>query len=184
MTATVHDHVVARIDGRPLLLSAVEARLAELRTGRLAAVLPSAATAEGRNMRRWVVQLCAAEQIVRTECGGGTEPAGGGPLSVTAALQVGGVAAAILKRVPGALDLIPPVAPDEEDVRGYYDRNRDLYPQEFGAVRASIAAELAEHRRITEFARWLERELRARLRLQPGFEHPAEPGHPDSTHRH
>ncbi len=183
MTATVHDHLVARVDGEPLMLNEVDARLAELRAGRLRAVLPAADTAEGRNMRRWVVQLCAAERIVGHD--GAAHPTGAGqPLAVTAALQVGGVAAAILNRVPAALELVAAVTVPEAEVRDYYERNRDLYPQAFESVQAGIAAELAGHRRVTEFARWLDRAMQQRVVLEPGFEHPAEPGHPDSTHRH
>lgn len=182
MTSTGHEHLVATVDGEPLLLSEIEARLAELRSGRLKAVLPPADTAEGRNMRRWVIQLCAAERIVRRDCArAGARP---GRLAVGSALQVGGVAAAVLNRVPAALELVPAPEPTETDTRGYYERNRDLYPQPFDEVRPSIEAELAEHARVSAFARWLDRAMQYRVRLEPGFEHPAEPGHPDSTHRH
>lgn len=182
MTVTAQDQVVARIDGQPLLLSEVAARVVSLRTGRMAAVLPAANTAEGRNLQRWVVQLCAAERLVGTAV---AEPGRrSGRLAVSEALQVGGVAAAILHRVPAAIELVPPVPVPEAAVRDYFDRNRDLYPQSYDQVRAQLASELADHARITAFGRWLDRAMHERVRLEPGFEHPGEPGHPDSTHRH
>lgn len=195
-STAVADQVVASVAGVPLRLSEVEARVRSLRAGRMAAVLPAGSTAEGRNMRRWVVQLCAAERLVRTAlaaagrpehpAGPAEGPAGSSPprLTVDAALRVGGVAAAVLHAWPGAWELVPLIAPSEAECRDYYERNQDLFPAGFEAARAGIAAELAEQAGVTDFGRWLDRQLAEEVQLAPGFEHPAEPGHPDSTHRH
>jgi len=57
-------------------------------------------------------------------------------------------------------------------------------PVPYQEVRDEIAARLTERRRQTSFARWLDAQVAARIRLAPGFEHPADPHQPDATHRH
>jgi [acyl-carrier-protein] S-malonyltransferase len=57
-------------------------------------------------------------------------------------------------------------------------------PVPYQRVRDRIAAELGERRRQQAFARWLDEAAAARIRLAPGFEHPADPRQPDATHRH
>lgn len=54
----------------------------------------------------------------------------------------------------------------------------------YGEVRDRVAAALLDRRQQLAFARWLDAELAARVRLAPGFEHPADPRQPDATHRH
>jgi [acyl-carrier-protein] S-malonyltransferase len=57
-------------------------------------------------------------------------------------------------------------------------------PLPYEQVRADIAAELADRARQLAFARWLAEAAARRIRLAPGFEHPADPRQPDATHRH
>jgi [acyl-carrier-protein] S-malonyltransferase len=57
-------------------------------------------------------------------------------------------------------------------------------PVPYEDVRTEIAARLTDRRRQTGFARWLDAQVAARVRLAPGFEHPADPRQPDATHRH
>ena len=57
-------------------------------------------------------------------------------------------------------------------------------PLPYEQVRADIAAELADRARQLAFARWLGEAAARRIRLAPGFEHPADPRQPDATHRH
>jgi [acyl-carrier-protein] S-malonyltransferase len=64
------------------------------------------------------------------------------------------------------------------------DAVRPAGPVPYGEVRDRIAAALLDRRRQLAFARWLDAELAARVRLAPGFEHPADPRQPDATHRH
>ena len=48
----------------------------------------------------------------------------------------------------------------------------------------SIEAELTGRATQLAFARWLDEAAAGRIRLAPGFEHPADPRQPDATHRH
>jgi [acyl-carrier-protein] S-malonyltransferase len=57
-------------------------------------------------------------------------------------------------------------------------------PVPYASVRDGIAAALLDRRRQEVFGRWLDAEVAARVRLAPGFEHPADPRQPDATHRH
>ena len=57
-------------------------------------------------------------------------------------------------------------------------------PVPYAEVRPAIAAELAGRAAQLAFARWLDAAAAARIRLAPGFEHPADPRQPDATHRH
>jgi [acyl-carrier-protein] S-malonyltransferase len=57
-------------------------------------------------------------------------------------------------------------------------------PVPYERVRSEIEAELAGRATQLAFARWLDRAAAGRIRLAPGFEHPADPRQPDATHRH
>jgi [acyl-carrier-protein] S-malonyltransferase len=57
-------------------------------------------------------------------------------------------------------------------------------PVPYDEVRAEIEAELAARATQLAFARWLDRAAAGRVRLAPGYEHPADPRQPDATHRH
>ncbi len=177
--------VAAYVRDEPVSVAEVEARLAQVRASAFGARLPHAATAEGRNARRWVTQLVCAERLVAAELG----PAGpvAARLTIGRALGVGGIAAAVLAARPDAADVV--AVPPIEDVvlRSYYERNRDLYADrgiDFARARDQIAAKLAASARDRAFGEWLDRRMAADVVLQPGFEHPADPHHADATHRH
>ena len=80
-----------------------------------------------------------------------------------------------------------PIDVDERPIHAYYDANPDLFGDRgvsFEAARADIAETLREaavDRAVTE---WLEQQFARDVVLAPGFEHPADPSHPDVTHRH
>lgn len=57
-------------------------------------------------------------------------------------------------------------------------------PVPYEQVRPAIEAELAGRVTQLAFARWLDHAAARRIRLAPGFEHPADPRQPDATHRH
>jgi [acyl-carrier-protein] S-malonyltransferase len=57
-------------------------------------------------------------------------------------------------------------------------------PVPYAEVRAEIESRLLGRARQAAFARWLDGEAAARIRLGTGFEHPADPRQPDATHRH
>ncbi len=179
--------VAAYVGTHVITVAQVDQRLAALRTGAFGSRLPSQATAEGRNARRWVLQLLCAEQVVSDELARRrTAPAGArAPLALPRALAVGGVAAAVLAAIPESVGLIEQPVVGDAEVRAYYQRNRDLYPGVcFADARAAIMVELAGAASDRAFGSWLEQRMAADVVLSPGFEHPAAPGHPDSTHRH
>jgi [acyl-carrier-protein] S-malonyltransferase len=64
------------------------------------------------------------------------------------------------------------------------DAVRPAGPVPYEQVRPAIEAELADRATQLAFARWLDRAAAGRIRLAPGFEHPADPRQPDATHRH
>jgi [acyl-carrier-protein] S-malonyltransferase len=183
----------AWVGDRPIPVAEIDGRLTALRSGPLAARLPPPETAEGRNLRRWLVQLVTTEALVEHEAaqrGVVAAEHDGAPRPVTPAdaLRLGGVTAAVLAARPLARALRREVVPGgpaaEETTADYYRRNRDRYPQPYEQVRAQIAEELGAGDRDRAFARWLEQRYAAVVRLYPGFEHPGDPSHPDATHRH
>jgi [acyl-carrier-protein] S-malonyltransferase len=185
--------VAAFVHGRPVPVALVEARMAALRSGPYAARLPHPDTAEGRNLRRWLVQAMTTEAVIDHEArarGIVADPGdlGPRPLTLAAALRVGGVTAAIIAAHPLARALRDHIVPDDhasdEDTLAYYRRNRDRYPQPFAEVRERLAAELGAADRDGRFARWLDERCAALVRLEAGFEHPGDPRHPDADHRH
>ncbi|MET8161281.1 peptidylprolyl isomerase [Sphaerisporangium sp. NPDC005289] len=255
--------VAARVGERVVPVAHVDAREAELRAGPLASRLPRPHSAEGRNLRRWLVQMLVTEALIEQEAAAlgvaeagddpGTRPAPAPALTLSAALRTGGVVAAVTVAMPLARALRDAVtagvrAPEEE-VRGYYERNLDRFtvpetrhvsrveggrvspfgpvrrgelagPLElaifsaregetvgpvdgpggpwtlrvdrvepggrrpYGAVRQAVAAELTAVAAERFFAEWLERRYAEKVRLHPGYEHPADPRHPDATHHH
>ncbi|WP_405146157.1 peptidylprolyl isomerase [Sphaerisporangium sp. NBC_01403] len=247
--------VAAEVGDRVVAVSDVDAREAELRAGPLAARLPHPRAAEGRNLRRWLVQVLVTEALVEEEAAAlGLVAAGdrprSGPLTLPAALRTGGVLAAVTVSMPLARELRAVVTAGvrvpEEEVRAYYDRNLDRFtcpeardvsraggaslgrvrrgelagpleaavfsaaegevvgPVEgpggpwtvrvdavepggvraYEAVREDIASELSSVAAERAFAGWMEHRYAEKVRLRPGFEHPADPRHADATHRH
>ena len=183
--------VAAYVDGGPVPLAEVDERMALLRATAWGSRLPDAHSAEGRNARRWVVQLLCAERLVRAELIRRKIPLGARPSAVRIdrALAVGGVAAAVLAAVPEARLLVDALGPavDEAAVRGYYDRNPDLFADRgvpFETARPEIVRTLGGTAADRAFSAWLEQRMSTAVTLAPGFEHPADPSHADATHRH
>jgi hypothetical protein len=54
----------------------------------------------------------------------------------------------------------------------------------FATVRSSIEADLLTTKRTTAFATWLDARRSAHAVIEPGYEHPAQPGHGFQSHRH
>lgn len=185
--------VAAWVAGRPIATTVVDERLAVLRRGPLAARLPPPHTAEGRNLRRWVGQLVTVEAVVQHEAairGITATPADGPPrpVTLTQALRTGGMTAAVLAADPVARALrrhvLPAPGVPEEEVEAYYARNRDRHTGPYPAERDRIAATLTAATSDRAFAHWLDQRCAALVRPAPGFEHPADPTHPDATHHH
>lgn len=183
----------AWVAGQPIPVSRIDEQLALLRSGPYAARLPPPDTADGRNLRRWLVQVMTTEAVIDHEArarGLVAAEHDGSPRPVTLAeaLRSGGVTAAIIAAHPLARALRRRIAPDlpapDAETAGYYRRNRDRYPQPYESVRERIAAELGAVDRDRRFSRWVDERYAALVRLEAGFEHPGDPSHPDAVHRH
>ncbi|MFE4415054.1 hypothetical protein [Streptomyces sp. NPDC056821] len=175
--------VAALVDGQALTEDAVEAGVAALRRGPLAARLPRAGTADARNLRRWVVQVMTYKAVLTNAAA-----ARDSELTFGDALRMGGVTAAVLASHPAAPAVRERVVADivvsESAVRDYYDRNRDLYTCAYDEAHPAIENELRRAAADRRFTLWLERRHAESVTLMPGFEHPADPRHADATHRH
>ena len=194
MTATAqstHAHPAAWVDGEPVDPAIVEAELTRLRNGPRAAVLPHAASSEGRQLRRWVAQTVVARRLLENEAdrrGLRDEPAPGTDdvlPSRAAAMGLGGVLASVLRRSGPARAVYVAVTADvevsDEEVRAYVARSG---ASRSGDAEEAARAALTEARRREAFLDWHSLQAVARVRLEHGFEHPGDPGQPDATHRH
>ncbi|WP_248964404.1 peptidyl-prolyl cis-trans isomerase [Sphaerisporangium perillae] len=153
--------VAAEVGERVIPVSLVDAREAELRAGPLSARLPHPHGAEGRNLRRWLVQVLVTEALVEVEAAalGLVAPADGAraatPLTLSAALRTGGVVAAVTASMPLARTLRDTVTAGvrvpEEEVRAYYERNLDRFTdpevRHVSRLRGASAAPLGPVRR-------------------------------------
>jgi [acyl-carrier-protein] S-malonyltransferase len=246
---------VAWVAGDPVDVSEVDVLEAGLRAGPVGPTLPRERTREGRQLRRWLVQVLVAERLVAVEAAArgldATDAPGLFDLAPdrAAMLGLGSVAADLLTRSPLARKVFVAVtahvqvAPEE-----FYERNPERFrvPEERGVthtigdgpprrrvlrrgqltgpveaavfaaaagevvgpvrdplgthtvvveevrparvrplaeVRDEITAHLVAGARRRAFTAWLDRHA-ADVRLEPGFEHPGDPGQPDNTHRH
>jgi [acyl-carrier-protein] S-malonyltransferase len=183
--------VAAWVADRPILVATVDERLDALRQGPYAARLPHPGTAEGRNLRRWLVQVLTVEAVVEHEAAARGLSAGAGaprPVTLAEALRTGGVSAAVVAAHPLARSLravvAPPVPAPAAETAAYFERNRDRHPQDFALVRDELAARLGAEDAERRFAQWLDERCAALVRLEPGYEHPGDPRHPDAVHRH
>jgi [acyl-carrier-protein] S-malonyltransferase len=189
MTA-VDSGVAAWVRGEPISVAEVDERMARVRGSAFGARLGEPSSAEGRNARRWVVQLLCAERLVRTELAGRCDEAASPaaePLRLARALALGGVSAAVLAAVPAAITLVDAPEVDAEAVAGYYARNADRYADKgigLDAATADIVQELQAASLDRAFRQWLDERLAQDVVLAGGLEHPADPGSPDATHRH
>ena len=193
MTATAIAPVAAWVGARPITVEQVDRRLTALREGPLASRLPPEGTPQGRNLRRWLVQVLTVEELVVQQaavydvvcepCDGGP-----GPVTLAEALRAGGVTAAVLAANPLARALHRTIVADidvpEPEVRDYYERNRDRHVGPFEQEESAIRRCLLDAAQERAFSQWLDRLIARTVRLEHGFEHPADPRQPDSDHHH
>jgi [acyl-carrier-protein] S-malonyltransferase len=127
---------VAWVSGTPVDSSDVDGREMALRAGPVAPTLPRERTGEGRQLRRWLVQVLVAERLVAEEARG-LPP--GPPLAEiapdrAALLGLGSVAADLLTRDPLARAVFAAVTADvrvsAEAVGRCYDPARYRVPEE------------------------------------------------------
>ncbi|WP_433047687.1 DUF7158 domain-containing protein [Dactylosporangium sp. CS-033363] len=179
--------IAAYVGEEPVTVAAVEALAAAMRDGPYAARLPHPSSAEGRNLRRWLVQVLAATAVVEQEARRlGLPPVEtSGPPALGRALRLGGVAAAVAAARPDVYAAVTAeVAVGEDAVRDYWERNRDRHPGPLAESRDAVAAVLGQAGRDRHFGRWLDARCAALVRLMPGFEHPGDPRQPDYAHHH
>jgi len=198
MTITAHHHVAAWVDHEPVGEAEVDAAIARLRSGPRAALLAVVASAEGRQLRRWVTQTLVTTRLLEQEA---TRL---GPLRASsladiapdrmAALQLGGVVAGVLAESAAARAVFAHVtagcnvSPDQ--VKAYHRRNRDQFTDADGvehpldAVASTITSILLAVARRRYFIDWLGKRSADSIHLEPGYEHPGDPRQPDATHRH
>jgi [acyl-carrier-protein] S-malonyltransferase len=200
--------VVARVAGRPISAAEVDDRENRLRALLLDSALPRPDTSEGRQLRRWLVQLLVTERVIAIEAAALGVGPGGAPtedevLPDTAArLEIGSIAASAL-RDPLARAVFVRVtadtAVDDRAVEEYHARNpsRFAVPDASGTgwrrpavaltlerARPAVAAHLLASARRRMFRIWLDTRRAALVELAPGYEHPGDPRQPDNTHRH
>ena len=130
----------AWVAGTPVLVTEVDGREAELRSGPVAPTLPRARTGEGRQLRRWLVQVLAAERLVATEATTrGLTARDAPPVAEiapdrAAMLGLGSVAADLLTRNPLARAVFTAVTADvtvpEESITRFYQDNPSEVPEE------------------------------------------------------
>lgn len=95
---------VAWVSGSPIDVSDVDFLEAGLRAGPVAATLPRTGTREGRQLRRWLVQVLVAQRLVAAEAGTRDLTGDGAPALAelapdrAALLSLGSVAADLLTR--------------------------------------------------------------------------------------
>lgn len=124
---------VAWVSGAPVDVSDVDAMEAALRGGPVSATLPRVGTREGRQLRRWLVQVLVAERLVAAEADArGLSAADAPPLGAlapdrAALLGLGSVAADLLARNPLARAVFAAVTADvsvgDAEVARYHRNN-------------------------------------------------------------
>ena len=230
---------VAWVDGEPVGRAEVDDHLRGLYAGSTGARLPGPDTAEGRQLRRWVVQVLAVTAVLAHEARARGLPASE-PVPYPDRSELGGIAVAALARSPYARAVFDAVTAavqvTEDEVRACRAANPEFDGEEVRLVRhvrdgrpvnggrpyrvrrddllgdrvfaaapgtalrsgpdtlevvgvardggRDVAATLLRAARERAFARWLDVQLRDRVVLAPGAEHPGDPAQPDHTHRH
>jgi [acyl-carrier-protein] S-malonyltransferase len=135
---------VAWVAGTPVDMSDVDALEAGLRAGPVSATLPREGTREGRQLRRWLVQVLVAERLIESEAAArGVSARGAPPLESIATdraalLMLGSVAADLLSRSAIAravfATVTASVAVDPAEVERFYAAN----PEGFGVPEVRV----------------------------------------------
>lgn len=128
---------VAWVGGSPIDVSDVDDREGVLRSGPVASTLPREHTSEGRQLRRWVVQVLVAERLVRAEADARGLTEAGAPELVelapdrAAMLGLGSVAADVLTRNPLARAVFVAVTAEvrvsEVDLERFHTANPERF---------------------------------------------------------
>lgn len=189
--------IAAIVSGQAISVSEVDFREQALRATDRACALPRPDTSEGRQLRRWLTQVLAAEKVVAREAETLGVAAEGAPAEadllpdLTARLEIGSIAAGVLTdplgravyvRVTAGVDV------DPDAVADYHRRNPHRIVADRDAALNEVAPRIhallrgAACRRA--FRLWLNQQCAETVRLAPGYEHPGDPRQPDNVHRH
>jgi [acyl-carrier-protein] S-malonyltransferase len=126
---------VATVGGRPIPVSRLDARLAEVRRGPRGRHLPPDGGSASVNVRRWIVQELVTEAILaqETATAGGDGEGDGSPAAGPSRAAL----ARLVDRVASSVTV------PESEIRGYYLRNPDLYRRpEVRRVRHILVADV------------------------------------------
>jgi [acyl-carrier-protein] S-malonyltransferase len=183
--------VMAYLNGEPIPRALLDERLAALRAGDAACVLPRPDSREGRQLTRWVAQVVLIEQLCVDELSrrGDAVPADTGKsLDVSTAIAVGSITAAALAGSEPVRRIAALVSSDVRIPRAQLDYAADVLgeqpPADPDVPVERWHAELLDSARLEAFARWLNAAMHERVRLVHGLEHPGDSTQPDNLHRH
>jgi [acyl-carrier-protein] S-malonyltransferase len=183
--------VMAYLNGEPIPRQLLDDRLAALRAGDAACVLPRPDSREGRQLTRWVAQVVLTEQVCLDELSrrGDVVPIGpGGSLNVSTAIAVGSITAAALAGSEPVRRVAALVSSDVTIPRAQLEYAADVLgeqpPADPDVPVDRWHAELLDSARLEAFARWLNAAMHERTRLVRGLEHPGDSSQPDNLHRH
>ena len=166
-------NVVATVAGRPITRTALDERVASVRRGPRGKHLPPDIDANGAStVGRWIVQELVTEAVLEHE----VAAAGFGALTPATVV-------ALVERVTAGVSV------PEAEIRGYFERNDDLYRRDgrgvtFDQARAGIEAELLADARARAFGEWLEVRRQKLAVVDPAWAHPGDPVHGLPSHRH
>jgi [acyl-carrier-protein] S-malonyltransferase len=183
--------VVAYLNGKPIPRELLEDRLAALRAGDAACVLPRPDSREGRQLTRWVAQVVITEQLCIDELrrrADDVRTASALPLDVSTAIAVGSITAAALASSEPVRRVAELVSRDVRISREQLAYAADVLGEEPPADPDVPVkrwhAELLDSARLEAFARWLNAAQHDRVQLVHGLEHPGDSNQPDNLHRH
>ncbi|TDD17804.1 hypothetical protein E1218_27215 [Kribbella turkmenica] len=186
---------MAYLNSAPVPRALLDDRLAALRAGDAACVLPRPDSREGRQLVRWVAQVVLTEQVCldelrrRAEAPTGTSDGDDPePIEVSTAIAVGSITAAALAGSEAVRRVAALVTAEVRIPAGQLAYAADVLgeepPADPGAPTAGWHRELLQSARLEAFARWLNAATHERVQLVRGLEHPGDSNQPDNLHRH
>lgn len=183
--------VMAYLNGEPVARELLDDRLAVLRAGDAACVLPRPDSREGRQLTRWVAQVVLTEQLCLDELRRRADVVPDKPaeaIDVSTAIAVGSITAAALAGSEAVRRVAALVTADvripAEQLAYAADVLGEEPPADPGVPVAGWHRELLQSARLEAFARWLNAAMHERVELVRGLEHPGDSNQPDNLHRH
>ena len=179
------------VGGAPIDRALLDERMAALRAGDTAGVLPRADSREGRQLVRWVAQVVLTEQLCADELRRrGLVGTSGDPvaLDVSTAIAIGSITAAALAGSAVVRQVAALVSADVRIPAAQLAYAADMLgepsPADPDVPSQQWHADLLTSARLEAFSRWLNKARYDRLQLVHGLEHPGDSSQPDNLHRH